>query len=252
MQKPPSWQGYVSSLFFLNEYQSLKLGGIAPGTNSPFWTLSFEATYYIIAGLLVFCRWRVSLPLTIALCFFAGRTITFLFPVWAMGFVLYHFRDRMVLSTSRAVALFVISTACLAIAPRLFDWLNLQNLGLYFPWGRNQGNRDIFHDYFVGCAFSLHLLSIQNLLSADGAVGKTAQELSRRIGDLTFPLYCLHMPVICFFASLSPFERSTGANFWFIFVPVISVAVWGDYLSSRLKLQMREALLSFPVIHGRV
>ena len=54
--KPASWEGYLSSLFFVNEFQVFDLSGAVPGTNAPFWSLSFEATYYIVAGLVLFAR----------------------------------------------------------------------------------------------------------------------------------------------------------------------------------------------------
>jgi peptidoglycan/LPS O-acetylase OafA/YrhL len=52
--RPESWSGYISSIFFLNEYQIFDFGGISPGTNGPYWSLSFEATYYLVAGVAIF------------------------------------------------------------------------------------------------------------------------------------------------------------------------------------------------------
>ena len=41
--QPVSAAGYVSSALFVNEFQIFGFGGIAPGSNAPFWSLSFEA-----------------------------------------------------------------------------------------------------------------------------------------------------------------------------------------------------------------
>ena len=39
--KPENWVGYLSSMFFVNEFTVFNFGGTAPGTNGPFWSLSF-------------------------------------------------------------------------------------------------------------------------------------------------------------------------------------------------------------------
>ena len=81
--------GYVSALFFVNEFQVFKFNGIAPGTNFPFWSLSFEAAYYLIAGLMLFVSKKISIPLILIILLLGGNAITALFPVWCFGFILY-------------------------------------------------------------------------------------------------------------------------------------------------------------------
>src|SRR5260221_2156295 len=108
LYKPPSWEGYVSSFFFVNEYQVFGFRGIAPGTNGPFWSLSFEVAYYVIAGLVLFSRPKIYLPVSFCILFMAGRTITALLPVWLLGFFLYRYRDEIKLSFWPSLSLFFI------------------------------------------------------------------------------------------------------------------------------------------------
>lgn len=54
--KSASIFGYAASFFFVNEFLVFGFNGISPGTNAPYWSLSFEATYYLVAGLFLFLR----------------------------------------------------------------------------------------------------------------------------------------------------------------------------------------------------
>jgi len=94
MWKPQSFEGYVSSIFFVNEYQIFNFKGISPGSNGPYWSLSFEVTYYLIAGLFIFSRKIVAIPLIIVVLLFAGNTIAALLPIWMLGYLLYFVRFK--------------------------------------------------------------------------------------------------------------------------------------------------------------
>ena len=48
---------YLASFFFVNRFWDLRLD---PGINVPFWSLSFEAVYYVAAALLVFAKGALS------------------------------------------------------------------------------------------------------------------------------------------------------------------------------------------------
>jgi peptidoglycan/LPS O-acetylase OafA/YrhL len=92
--KPPSLSGYLSSAFFVNEYQAFNFDGISPGSNAPYWSLSFEATYYAIAGIVLFSPLKYSIPATFLILCMAGKTISALFPLWLLGYFLYRAPTR--------------------------------------------------------------------------------------------------------------------------------------------------------------
>jgi peptidoglycan/LPS O-acetylase OafA/YrhL len=68
MWKPQSLEGYAASLLFINEYQIFNFNGIVPGSNGPYWSLSFEVTYYAIAGLCLFAPRTIARPCAAARC----------------------------------------------------------------------------------------------------------------------------------------------------------------------------------------
>jgi peptidoglycan/LPS O-acetylase OafA/YrhL len=77
---------FLGPLFFLNQ---AVFGSVDPGTNGPFWSLSFEFWYYIIFGVAYYVRGIPRLLLVIAAAAIAGPKILFLFPIWIFGLITY-------------------------------------------------------------------------------------------------------------------------------------------------------------------
>jgi peptidoglycan/LPS O-acetylase OafA/YrhL len=117
---PPSWMGYLSSLSFVQQFQMFGRYGICPGTNQPFWSLSFEATYYVVAGLAMFAPRKISYPLSLLLLGVAGVRIAILLPIWGLGYFLFTARERIRLGTRTSLVIFPVSAAVILLAPRLF------------------------------------------------------------------------------------------------------------------------------------
>lgn len=240
LDKPPSWQGYLSALLFVNEYQVFGFNGIAPGSNGPYWSLSFEASYYLIAGLVLFARRAVWLPLAVLLLALAGKTIAVLLPVWGLGFVLY----RRVPAAPAWLAWLALlgSGAALLAVPFLYRY----HISAWFPYGRGPFNRDVPQDYLVALIFALHLLAARQMFSSDRPPPLSG--MVRWLGALTFPLYCMHYPVISLAAAISPWPLGSLARVAFesamTALLVIALTPLCDALKLALKKTLNEALRS--------
>ncbi len=136
LMKPESWAGYLSSAVFLNEFQVFGFDGISPGTNNPFWSLSFEGAYYLVAGLVLFSRRIIWIPASLLVLALAGRTIIALLPIWALGYGLYHARVRLALPAVASWVVFLGSGAIMLALPNISRHLPSDNFGVRFPWGR--------------------------------------------------------------------------------------------------------------------
>lgn len=240
--KPINWEGYVSALFFVNEFQVFRFNGISPGTNAPYWSLSFEAAYYLISGIVLFSRRRVWVPLCVIILFCAGRTIVALFPIWAMGYFLYHQRLKIDLPRSLLTVLAFGTIAAILVVPRVIYRLPTDNFGFVFPWGRMPFNRNLVEDYAVGSVFVVHLASVRSLLCDKKDIGDKTKKIATWLGSLTFPMYCFHFPAICFFAALSPWDKTSLANCIAIAVPVVLLVIGLTPLCDALKRSMRLGL----------
>jgi peptidoglycan/LPS O-acetylase OafA/YrhL len=240
--KPESLTGYLSSLFFVNEYQVLDPTHVAPGTNTPFWSISFEATYYLLAGFFLFLRRSLAVPLSIILLFAAGRTIAVLWPLWMLGFVLFHVSGRIRLRRSLQLILFLASAAVLFAIPKLIPHLYPDNFGISFPWGPQPFNQKILTDYVIGLAFAANIVSVHGLLKPYASVLQRKAPAIRWLGSLTFPLYLLHYPAICFFRAISPAREDSLLNVFFIFFGVTVLVIALAPVTEKLRTFIRGRL----------
>jgi peptidoglycan/LPS O-acetylase OafA/YrhL len=240
--KPESWTGYSSSLFFVNEFQIFQFGGVSPGTNAPFWSLSFEVAYYVVFGLFMFTPWRIALPAAAFLLWMAGKTIVALMPIWFLGYALYQMRDRFKLPNGLAIVVFLVSAIYIALMPTVGYWLPSDNFGFTFPWGVMPFNRNLMFDYQVAIAFGLHLIAARQIFNSNMQSIERIERLIRWLGSITFPLYCIHYPALCFFRAISPWGPWTMLNFIFMGVAVLLLAALLTPLCDNLKIILRNWL----------
>lgn len=242
--KPESWQGYLSSLFFLNEYQIFDFNGISPGTNGPYWSLSFEATYYVVAGLFLFTRQLFWIPATALIFYFAGITILALMPLWLLGFFLYRIDKMIIKSKLITYMIFISSIIILILAPKINQYLPHISQYISFPLGRGPFNREIVNDYFVAIIFSINLFSAKNIFYHHPHFFQNSTQTIRKLGKLTFPLYLLHFPTLCLIASITPFDNRSIYNVLFISVLTFLVVILLTPLSDSLKYYLRNNLFA--------
>ena len=81
--------GYGLSVVFLGQSWTLD---VAPRSDLPFWSLNYEAWYYVLFAAATFLRgWRRMAALSAA-ALMAGPKILLLFPVWLMGAAAWRWR----------------------------------------------------------------------------------------------------------------------------------------------------------------
>ena len=238
---PPSIQGYWSSLLFINEFSAFQFKEVVPGSNAPFWSLSFEATYYLVIGLILFApRWIAAFA-AFAIFAMAGRTIIAMAPLWGLGFLLYRFRLSALPRIPAPLIVLGISGLLLLALPFLLTPLHWTNFGVKFPWGRGPFNRDLLLDYAVAVVFAVHLLAAERLFGGNRAFGR-GEGFIRYLGLATFPMYAIHYPVLCFFAAISPWDRESPLSMAFITLSVTLVGCAMVPVCEWLKRDLRTRL----------
>jgi peptidoglycan/LPS O-acetylase OafA/YrhL len=242
--KPESWAGYISSLFFVDEYRIFGFHGISPGTNGPYWSLSFEATYYTIAGLILFTPLRFALPVAMLLLFVAGRTVAALLPVWLLGFYLYRYGGHFKLGLGASLLALLVSATLLLELPAISSLFPVDNWGHYFPWGRGAINRNLSADYLAAGIFAVHLLAARQVANHLKHPFKRAEPVIRWLGSLTFPLYCFHFPALCLFRALSPWPEDSWQNAVFLATAVFALTALLTPLCDLFKVAIRNRISS--------
>lgn len=237
----PSIAGYVASFFFINEYKTIGLGGVAPGTNGPFWSLSFEATYYLVAGLICLVGgWR-GLLASIFVLLLGGATIFVLMPIWWFGYFLYLNGNRIRIPVGVGITIALLGGASLAVFPQ-FPHIVPTLAGELFLWGRGEFHRNVLMDYIYGGSTLLLIVGLMSVAEVVQIKSENIEKIVRRIGLLTFPLYCVHYPAICFYRAVSPLRVGTWVDFVVMVVFVLAISVVVARFAEYLKTALRDGL----------
>ncbi|MBW8897124.1 MAG: acyltransferase [Massilia sp.] len=177
----------------------------------PYWSLDYEAWYYVLFGVFHFLRGRRRWLVTGALLAFVGPRLWLLLPVWLSGVALYRYQSRLTFGAGRARVGWLLSVVLIG----LWGWSDPETYlrgvanGLWpFP-GIRMGSADrVLADYAV------MVLVLLNFACARQARFDVLLRLARPIRFVaghTFTLYLSHAVVIGLWQSVFPVER--GATF---------------------------------------
>jgi len=195
-----AWQ-FLSALLFVNQVWGMNM---LPGSDLPYWSLGYEAWYYLIFGLATFLApgWRAVGVLIALAC--AGPGIAALLPLWLLGVYGYRVCKAGRLSRSAGWVLFAGSLAA---------WC------AYQAWGQAYveslaGAASIAHgpnlleDYLIGTLFIGHIIGFHAISGNVAALAGWVQKPIRWAAGATFTIYLLHVPVAQFLATLLPWPPS--------------------------------------------
>jgi peptidoglycan/LPS O-acetylase OafA/YrhL len=171
----------VTSLTFTNRWW---FAHVSPFSDSPYWSLSYEAGFYLIWGAAMFGGARRAIT-ACAAALLVGPQVILLFPVWLTGALLYRSRIRL----TRAGALVALPTlAAIAFLNRDIPFLqgSAWEFSGSFPSDWMRG---------LGC-----LLAIAALFSFNPFA---SLPLAKWIANRSFTLYLVHYPLLIALRMLS-------------------------------------------------
>ena len=184
--------GYALSAVFLGESWPLSM---LPGWNIPFWSLNYEAWYYVLFAAAVFLRGRFRIAVLVAAALVAGPKILLLFPIWLMGVSAWRWR----------ATLSALHGARLAFGA-LAAFIGLEALGgqelfqhAETPWLPFSYSA---YDYIVGALVAVFIAALANMPLP--LPGKRLERLVRWLAGTSFGLYLLHYPLLNFFGTVVP------------------------------------------------
>jgi peptidoglycan/LPS O-acetylase OafA/YrhL len=170
----------IVSLLFANWWWFAQ---IVPFTDGPYWSLSFEAAYYVLWGFYLFGgKWRW--PGIVVASLIVGPKILLLLPVWLAGALLF----RNGLRLTRAGALVAIPLAMICIAFGKFH-----NVLPADPWVEEAS----FPSHWLrGFGFCLAICSALTLSPFQ------TSGIWRWLADRSFTVYLLHYPLLKYISVL--------------------------------------------------
>ncbi|MBL66011.1 MAG: hypothetical protein CML14_07495 [Puniceicoccaceae bacterium] len=187
---------YLISSLFLHESWFFS---VRPGTNAPFWSLSYEFFYYLIFGAFALLpTLKSKLLVGLAFSLVAGPKVLILLPCWLIGCLSYwgckKLRSNALVSLAILVSslYFLIST----LAGRWVSWSPTDFPGLGVP--------PLFYsakyldDYAIALALGLLLLSLSRWFSLEMRPIGRLSTLVRTCSKCSFSLYAIHFPLMAF------------------------------------------------------
>jgi|TARA_R100000501_G_scaffold12618_1_gene23251 peptidoglycan/LPS O-acetylase OafA/YrhL len=234
----PAWR-YLINLLHIQEFWTVS-GPRTPGSNGPFWSLSYEAAYYAMFGMLVFLRPKLAWAGIALLLLAAGPRIALLAPIWFAGVVLWQQRPR--ISPFRG-AVCLLGGIALAIAyAALKPWIAGIDQGMsYGP---------LLREYWAGL-FTILIIAGVGALSHYWRPSDRIVRRIRTVADHTFELYLVHIPTVYFIAAISPAPAGSIARLVHVYGAVIFVTIATHRVGRRLRPAIRRAL-SRRVIHPHI
>jgi peptidoglycan/LPS O-acetylase OafA/YrhL len=224
---------YLASFLMLQEVWNLHL---VPGINGPFWSLSYEAFYYLLFGIIFYGRTTLKWLAVALVLVFSGPVIAVLFPVWGLGFLAYRLCKTRTWPRPVCLLLALAGLVLLAGSPflRSLPFLQFHIMG-----------DEILGRYIDGLGFFMHLLGAYGLAARMPALPGRLKGIIATVAATTFPLYLLHRPLIQVFSYAGPADESG----WQRGVVLVGGTLLVDWLATpaieNLRLLMRARLGRF-------
>ncbi|WP_366182397.1 acyltransferase [Flavobacterium ovatum] len=222
---------YILGVFYLNEIWFLSA---APRMNGVIWSLGYEFWFYAVFGIFFFKKKGLKgffLPFLI--CLLVGPKILLMMVIWMFGFLAFRIQ-KIIISTKLSwffvFVFLVISILCMSF----FSSIPFK-LGTYPLFWASQ----FITDYVVGVFFgiSIWFLPLKTKKVQSSQIILKNQKIFRTIGDLTFPIYVLHWPLLILFKSLMPIGLGLNIQFLIISLSTFLICIFvGMYLESKKQL----------------
>jgi len=204
----------------------------------PYWSLNYEAWYYLLFGLLFYLKGRMRL-LGAAVFALMGPKLWLLLPLWLSGVFLYLWQKTHVIPRGVARGGWALTLVLLA----LWAWYDPEydlRMVAHAAWpftGLRMGSADrVLADYIVA------VLVLANFACARHAgfnLLPRAKRPIRFVSAHTFTLYLSHSLVICGWQAFVPFERGAPLVLLGLALAVVAVAAALQPLTEALQDRLR-------------
>jgi peptidoglycan/LPS O-acetylase OafA/YrhL len=221
----PALETLARALTFTNElwFESFRVG-----TNGPYWSLAYEAWFYILFGAAIYLRGRARIAAIALAALIMGPKMLALLPVWLCGVWCYkHIRDPKWMRRSRAwlLALAPPLLYVLALAiklPTILIGLSAMLFGVDFVGISLAFSDEFIWNFLIGVGVAAHFIGMRALLGEQGARG--GQSI-RWLSGATFSIYLVHYPLLQFFDSILPDDLNKYAAQALVFFPTLALCI---------------------------
>lgn len=251
----PTWQHPKWALHMLQQWlflgETWTRGSIVPFSNVPYWSLGYEAWYYLLFGVATFTRGPVRVIAVAAVLAAMGPKLWLLLPAWLAGVVLYHAVVRRHAappaagqSTPRyAVAAIVIGVAAYVLIVATGAQARLELIGQRMLAGPGDTmieivafagySRFFLADWVTTLLVALVLYGVSRAAPVVPAWLATAVATA---AGISFTLYLLHYPILMLLRATHVLETPA----WTSTVAAAAIVLAATALAARLFEHRRE------------
>ncbi|MGB7405692.1 MAG: acyltransferase [Pacificimonas sp.] len=221
----------LGSLFMLNEVWSISTS--AP-VNSPYWSLVYEAWYYVAFAAFMFGpkRWRWVLLAGIFVV--AGPLIALLAPVWLLGvWIALDGRLRIRNEIVGWVFWMISLVAFIALSvSQLRDEIRETIVAIH-PALEGLQNSAVFpYDYLIGLLATLNFISFRAISHRFAVALRAIGPAVRFAAAYTFSIYLFHRPLLQVVRSFE-FGRLEPTNFWLLVMGIVVATMGLGHVTER-------------------
>jgi peptidoglycan/LPS O-acetylase OafA/YrhL len=214
---------------------------VAPLSNNPFWSISYELGFYLIYGLWLSGR-RLWAGASLLLL---GPQVALLLPVWLLGALVYDvccanaparpFQRRAWLAVVLA-PLGLLAAGAVVVCGARARTVFIHATGIDL----NRVSLTLVATAFVFFAVFLVVVLLSARLTLPAAA--KPQAIARRLGNLTFPLYLFHFPLFVFLGALHLYDRHSTLQRVLAFLLALALIACVAPVTDYLKIRLRSAL----------
>lgn len=237
---------YLGTVVFVNRYW---LWPDLDPPNTPFWTLSFEAFFYLSIAILVFARGRGRILSILALVLIAGPSMVLLAPAWLLGYLAYRGSRRWPTRARSAIPVWLVSLSLIPLCSFIEFHFREHLTFLRTP---DQAIGALVAAYAAATCFAVNVLAFNAFSDRAEPFLVPVAAVIRWLGSMTFALYLFHQPLLSLFTVYHVPDRSSAAQLvLMVGGTFLVVATLGHFCESTKGAYKRCLLTAWSVIASR-
>jgi len=246
----PAYEILVRGLSFSTEWSA---SAFRAGTNGPFWSLSYEAAYYLLFGIAVFSQGLLRVMLLSVCVVLIGIKPLLLIPAWLMGVWLHRSGMNFKLNRQTAIAAFVYPLLLYVLAvwigiPNLLMNITVSALGVEGVLALRFSNEFIWNAA-IGFLATLHLIGAVNLLRTTEFHNWFSYP-TRWLAGASFSIYLVHYPALQFWHAILPGTLPNTVRDVSLLGLTLALCIVFAALFERTLPAFRQSLKTIPVFRS--
>ncbi len=221
--------------------------------NFPFWSVNYEAWYYIIFGLWIFLRgWKKVVSILVA-CLLSGPSILVFMPIWLLGAALYRYRINLKTSNALANVVFILSVVGYSTIYH-FNFNKISRI-----WLKNITHGESYHlgpSTSIFCAYMIALFVAANFIAVANmrllkitlpAIGGFA----RKISSYTLTIYLFHVPLLFSFYFVGVGRNGVINKIVLCLLSAAAIVILAPFTEHK-RLVWRDGMMKILAFSGRI